>query len=114
MGPRWLEFFRAARGASVESIDSAIRFTAGASADRQEAARGLGEFKLRLFLQIAIADLLGRFDVVATMRAVSRLPEGCFAGGPGGARALLGRRAPPVGGVCARRGGQLGAPVCNL
>jgi len=55
MGPRWLEFFRAARGASVESIDSAIRFTAGASADRQEAARRLGEFKLRLGRKILVS-----------------------------------------------------------
>src|ERR1700730_16397906 len=48
MGPRWLEFYRAARAATAESIDAAIRFAAGPSADRQEAARRLGEFKLTL------------------------------------------------------------------
>src|SRR5271155_902025 len=52
MGTRWLEFFLAARGASAESIDSAIRFAADPCADRQESALRLGEFKQRLFLQI--------------------------------------------------------------
>jgi glutamine synthetase adenylyltransferase len=78
IGSRWLDFFRAARGATAESVDSAIRFDAGPSAIRQEAERRLGEFKLRLFLQIAIADLLGRLDVAATMRAMSRLADECI------------------------------------
>jgi len=114
MGPRWLEFFRAARGASVESIDSAIRFTAGASADRQEAARRLGEFKLRLFLQIAIADLLARFDVAATMRAMSRLADECIAAALACAWLIVGRKAPAVGGFCVLGMGKLGARELNL
>ncbi len=114
MGPRWLEFFRAARRASVESIDSAIRFTAGASADRQEAARRLGEFKLRLFLQIAIADLLGRFDVAATMRAMSRLADECIAAALECALLIVGRKAPAAGGFCVLGMGKLGARELNL
>ena len=114
MGPRWLEFFRAARGASVESIDSAIRFTAGPSADRQEAARRLGEFKLRLFLQIAIADLVGRLDVAATMRAMSRLADECIAAALACARLIVGRKAPATGGFCVLGMGKLGAQELNL
>src|SRR5260370_4458694 len=113
MGPRWLEFFRAARGTSVESIDSAIRFTAGASADRQEAARRLGEFKLRLFMQIAIADLLGRFDVAATMRAMSRLADECIAAALECAWLIVGRKAPAAGGFCVLGMGKLGAQELN-
>src|SRR5260370_18432256 len=114
MGPRWLEFFRAARGASVESVDSAIRFTAGASADRQEAARRLGEFKLCLFLEMAIADLLGRFDVAATMRAMSRLADECIAAALACAWLIVGRKAPAVGGFCVLGMGKLGAQELNL
>jgi [glutamine synthetase] adenylyltransferase / [glutamine synthetase]-adenylyl-L-tyrosine phosphorylase len=114
MGPRWLEFFRAARGASVESIDSAIRFTAGASPDRQEAARWLGEFKLRVFLQIAIADLVGRFDVAATMRAMSRLADECIVAALDSARLIVGPKALAAEGFCVLGMGKLGAQELNL
>src|SRR3984893_1499465 len=97
MGPRWLEFFRAARGATAESIDAATRFAGGPSADRQEAALRLGEFKLRLFLQIAIADLLGRFDVAATMRAMSRVADECIPAAPEGARVIGGQQTAAAG-----------------
>ncbi len=114
MGPRWLEFFRAARGASAESIDSAIRFAAGPTADRQEAARRLGEFKLRLFLQIAIADLVGRLDVAATMRAMSRLADECISAALDCARLIVGRKAPAAEGFCVLGMGKLGAQELNL
>jgi glutamate-ammonia-ligase adenylyltransferase len=114
MGPRWLEFFRAARGASLESIDSAIHFTAGASADRQEAARRLGEFKLRLFLQIAIADLLGRLDVAATMRSMSRLADECIVAALDCAWLIVGPKAPAAGEFCVLGMGKLGAQELNL
>jgi glutamate-ammonia-ligase adenylyltransferase len=114
MGPRWLEFFRNARAASVESIDGGIRFTAGAVADRQEAARRLGEFKLRVFLQIAIADLVGRIDVAATMRAMSRLADACIVSALECARLILGPKAPAAGGFCVLGMGKLGAQELNL
>ena len=114
MGPRWLEFFRAARGASAESIDSAIRFAAGPTADRQEAARRLGEFKRRLFLQIAIADLVGRLDVAATMRAMSRLADECISAALDCARLIVGRKAPAAEGFCVLGMGKLGAQELNL
>jgi [glutamine synthetase] adenylyltransferase / [glutamine synthetase]-adenylyl-L-tyrosine phosphorylase len=114
MGPDWLEFFRAARRATAESIASAIRFTAGPSADRQEAARRLGEFKLRLFLQIAIADLAGRLDVAATMRAMSRLADECIAAALECARLIVGARAPAAATFCVLGMGKLGAQELNL
>ncbi|HVA40711.1 MAG TPA: bifunctional [glutamate--ammonia ligase]-adenylyl-L-tyrosine phosphorylase/[glutamate--ammonia-ligase] adenylyltransferase [Candidatus Binataceae bacterium] len=114
MGPHWLEFFRAARRATAESIDSAIRFAAGPSADRQEAARRLGEFKLRLFLQIAIADLVGRLDVAATMRAMSRLADECIAAALECARLIVGPRAPAAATFCVLGMGKLGAQELNL
>ncbi len=114
MGRGWLEFFRAARGATAESIDAAIHFAAGPSADRQEAARRLGEFKLRLFLQIAIADLAGRLDVAATMRAMSRLADECIAAALDCAWLIAGRKAPAAGEFCVLGMGKLGAQELNL
>jgi glutamate-ammonia-ligase adenylyltransferase len=114
MGPRWLEFFRAARGATAESIDAATRFAGGPSADRQEAALRLGEFKLRLFLQIAIADLVGRLDVAAAMRAMSRLADECIAAALDCARLIVGRKAHAAGGFCVLGMGKLGALELNL
>ena len=114
MGTRWLEFFRTARGATAESIDNAIRFSAGPSADRPEAARRLGEFKQRLFLQIAIADLIGRLDVAATMGAMSRLADECIAAALECARLIVGRKAPAAEGFCVLGMGKLGAQELNL
>jgi glutamate-ammonia-ligase adenylyltransferase len=114
MGTRWLEFFRTARGATAESIDNAIRFSAGPSADRPEAARRLGEFKQRLFLQIAIADLIGRLDVAATMGAMSRLADECIAAALECARLIVGRKAPAAEGFCVLGLGKLGAQELNL
>ena len=114
MGPRWLKFFLAARAITAESIDGAIRFTKRPSADRQEAARRLGEFKQRLFLQIAIADLVGRLDVAATMRAMSRLAEECISAALNCARLIVGRKAPPAATFCVLAMGKLGAYELNL
>src|SRR5437868_2192823 len=114
MGTPWLEFFRTARGATAESIDNAIRFSAGPSADRTEAARRLGEFKQRLFLQIAIADLIGRLDVAATMGAMSRLADECIAAALECARLIVGRKAPAAEGFCVLGLGKLGAQELNL
>ena len=114
MGSGWLEFFRAARSARAESIGAAIRFTAGASADRREAMRRLGEFKRSRFLQIAIADLVGGFDVAATMRAMSQLAAECIGAALECARLILGPKAPAAGGFCVLGMGKLGARELNL
>ncbi len=113
MGPEWFDFFREARRATLESINGAIRFTASPTADRAQAARQLGAFKQRAFLQIAIADLTGRLDVAATARAMSRLGDECIAAALAGARYILGNRAPG-GGFCVLAMGKLGARELNL
>jgi glutamate-ammonia-ligase adenylyltransferase len=113
-GPRWLEFFHAARDATADSIFGAIHFDAGPSADRQEATRRLGEFKLRLFLQIAIADLAGRLDVVATMHAMSLLADECIAAALNSARLIVGPKAPADAAFCVLAMGKLGAQELNL
>lgn len=114
MGPSWLEILRSARAATAESIDAAIHLAAGPSADRQEAARRLGEFKRRLFLQIAIADLTGRLGVAATMRAMSRLADECIAAALDCARLIAGAKAPAAGEFCVLGMGKLGARELNL
>src|SRR5579885_1107846 len=114
MGPGWLEFFRAARAASAHSLAAATHFSASPSADRREAARRLGEFKRRLFLQIAIADLTRRLDVAATMEAMSRLAAECAGAALECARLILGKRAPLAGRFCVLAMGKLGARELNL
>ena len=114
MGSRWLDFFRAARGASAESIDRALRFSADPVGERREAACRLAEFKQRLFLRIAIADLTGRFDVAATMHAMSRLAEECICAAIASARLIVGRDVPAAGGLCVLGMGKLGARELNL
>jgi glutamate-ammonia-ligase adenylyltransferase len=114
MGSRWLEFFLEARDASGASIDSAIRFAAGPSADRHEAARRLGEFKLRRFVQIAIADLVGGIDVAATMGAMSRLADECISAALACSRLIVGSSAPVGAAFCVLAMGKLGAQELNL
>ena len=76
--------------------------------------RRLGEFKQRLFLQIAIADLAGRLDVAATMRAMSRLADECISAALECARLIVGRKAPAAAAFCVLGMGKLGAQELNL
>lgn len=114
MGPGWLEFFRAARATTAESLDAAVNFTANASTERHEAGRRLGEFKRRRFLQIAIADLTRRLDVAGTMRAMSRLAAECIGGALECARLTLAAKAPATGQFCVLAMGKLGARELNV
>lgn len=114
MGSGWLKFFRAACSTSAESLEAALHFTAGASAERNEAARRLSEFKRRLFLQIAIADLTRQLEVAETMRAMSKLAAECIGGALECARMILGSKAPATGQFCVLAMGKLGARELNL
>jgi glutamate-ammonia-ligase adenylyltransferase len=114
MSAGWLEFFRAALLVSAESLNSAIVFNGGPAADREEALRRLGEFKQRMFLQIAIADLAGRFDVTDTMRAMSRLADECIGAALGCARMITARKLSAGAGFCVLGMGKLGARELNL
>ena len=53
----------------------------------------LGEFKRRVFLHIAIGDLIRRFTVVDTTRALSRLADECIRGALAAAAHLAGDNA---------------------
>jgi [glutamine synthetase] adenylyltransferase / [glutamine synthetase]-adenylyl-L-tyrosine phosphorylase len=114
IGTGWFEFFRAARHATAESLNRAIRFDAELTGHRDEALRRLSEFKRRLFAQIAIADLSGRFDVTATMHAMSRLADECISAALGCARLINARRAPVSADFCVLGMGKLGALELNL
>jgi glutamine synthetase adenylyltransferase len=74
----WPDFFASARTSTAGALIETLRFDLHAAADRQEAARALATLKHRALLQIAIGDLLGRFSVVDTMRAMSRHADNCI------------------------------------
>ena len=116
MGPRWLEFFRAARGASADSIDSAIRFAAGPSADRQEAAGRAWRIQAapvpanrdRRPARPARRQRDDARDVAARRRMYSRRALAC-------ARLIVGTPSARVGSdLCVLAMGKLGAQELNL
>src|SRR5579863_9126480 len=78
IGPGWATFFDQARAQADNAPAQPFTFDAGGIADRHAAARALGDFKSRIFLRIAIADLLGRLSVIGTMAAMSRLADECI------------------------------------
>src|SRR5277367_1088745 len=80
IGDRWVDFLDDARTVGPADFIASIAYRRRPVADRQEAAAVLGEFKRRVFLQIAIGDLLCRFTVVDTTRALSRLADECIGG----------------------------------
>src|SRR5580658_7068808 len=77
IGDGWVDFLDDARTIGPTDFIDSIVFQRRSVADRQEAAAVLGGFKRRVFLQIAIGDLLRRFTVVDTTRALSRLADEC-------------------------------------
>ncbi len=114
MGPGWLEVLRSARSITAESLSAATRFAGGACAERHETARRLGEFKRRVFLQIALADLIGGIGVGVTMRAMSLLADECIRAALESARLILGARAAAAASFCVLAMGKLGAQELNL
>jgi glutamate-ammonia-ligase adenylyltransferase len=77
-GPQWHIAFNKARTSSAAEIHGAIRFDQSAVHDVVEATRRLAEFKRHSLLAIAIADLLRRFTVTDTLRAMSALADECI------------------------------------
>ncbi|MGH7907571.1 MAG: hypothetical protein ACREP6_13195, partial [Candidatus Binataceae bacterium] len=72
------EFFREAAAGALNSVIEESRLQLNQPIDRKTAGMMLGEFKTRLFLKIAIADLLGNLTVTQTMTAMSRLADECI------------------------------------
>src|SRR5208337_3572812 len=114
MGDSWLEFFSSARTASESSILDIVPPDASAIDDRTAAGRALADFKQRTFTRIAVADLLRRLDVAGTMRAMSRLADGCITAALEMTRRLMGPRADGAGELCVLAMGKLGVHELNL
>ncbi len=113
-GAKWLDWFRTARAASAESLDAAIRSFDDGAREPGDEIQALAEFKRARFLKIAVADLLGRTNVVETMRLMSALADEAIARALGLARKRLGARAHGAGDFCVIALGKLGACELNL
>ncbi|HTR64046.1 MAG TPA: bifunctional [glutamate--ammonia ligase]-adenylyl-L-tyrosine phosphorylase/[glutamate--ammonia-ligase] adenylyltransferase [Candidatus Binataceae bacterium] len=113
-GDRWLDLFRLARTASIDSIRNAMRCDPIKASTREDAAAALGRFKRREFVKIAIADLLRRIEVAETARLMSALADECIRAGLDAARHLMGARAAEAGEFCVLAMGKLGADELNL
>jgi [glutamine synthetase] adenylyltransferase / [glutamine synthetase]-adenylyl-L-tyrosine phosphorylase len=114
IGDRWVDFLDDARTVGPADFIASIAYRRRPVADRQEAAAVLGEFKRRVFLQIAIGDLLCRFTVVDTTRALSRLADECIGGALAAAAYLLDAGAGVAQDLCVLAMGKLGAEELNL
>ncbi len=113
-GANWKAEFERARGESCDSLVASIKFERRDFSDRRNAAAALGVFKRRMFLRIAIADLLDRLSVMETARAMSALADECIRAALDTAQHLLGDRARAIGKFCVLAMGKLGAEELNL
>lgn len=114
MGGEWLPVFERARTESAEALIESIRLELPALIERREAAALLGEFKRRVFLRIAIGDLVGRLGVAGTMAAMSRLADECIRAAIAATASVIAPRAEVVRDFCVIAMGKLGAGELNL
>jgi [glutamine synthetase] adenylyltransferase / [glutamine synthetase]-adenylyl-L-tyrosine phosphorylase len=114
VGDRWVDFLDDARTIKPDDFIASIAYQRRPMADRQHAAAALGEFKRRIFLHIAIGDLLRRFTVVDTTRALSRLADECIDGALAAAAYLIDGDARIAQDLCVLAMGKLGAEELNL
>ncbi len=114
MGDRWVDFLDHARTANPADFVASIAYQPRPPGDRQRAAAELGEFKRRVFLHIAIGDLLRRFTVIDTTRALSRLADECIRGALAAAAHLADDTARVADDLCVLAMGKLGAEELNL
>ncbi len=113
-GAAWKAEFERTRGESRDSLIASIRFEQRDFSDRREAASALGAFKRRMFLRIAIADLLDRLRVMETANAMSALADECIRAALEMATQIFGDRARAMGKFCVLAMGKLGAEELNL
>ena len=115
IGDGWVDFFGTrARSNPLDDFISVDRLSGVTHANRSEAAADLGRFKRRVFLHIAIADLLRRFTVIDTTRALSRLADECIRGALAAAAHLTVGSAGIAEDFCVLAMGKLGAHELNL
>ncbi len=113
-GTQWRVRFEGARAASFDSLLESIRFDAIDAAGPAEAAVVLAAFRRQAFLDIAIADLLGRVKVLDTARLMSALADECIRAAHAYATRLMGERAADAGRFCVLAMGKLGACELNI
>lgn len=113
-GPEWANEFIRARSETIDTLLSAMRCDPIDAPDRQLAGSALGRFKRRMFVRIAMADLLDRIDVAGTARAMSALADECIRTALALATRFLGARADAIGRFCVLAMGKLGANELNL
>jgi glutamate-ammonia-ligase adenylyltransferase len=114
VGSGWAEYFLRARAENIEALVAAMRCDPIEAPDRHTAAVALGRFMRRMFVRVAVADLLDRIDVAGTARAMSALADECIRTALGLATHFLGTRAGDVGQFCVLAMGKLGARELNL
>ncbi len=114
VGDGWVDFLDDVRTTGPADFIASIAYRPRPAADRQRASAALGEFKRRVFLQIAIGDLLRRFTVVDTTRALSRLADECIGGALAAAAHLLDGDSTVAKDLCVLAMGKLGAEELNL
>ena len=114
VGSGWAEYFLRARAENIEALVAAMRCDPIEAPDRQTAAVALGRFMRRMFVRVAVADLLDRIGVAGTARAMSALADECIRTALGLAAHFLGTRAGDVGQFCVLAMGKLGARELNL
>ncbi|HKV53994.1 MAG TPA: DUF294 nucleotidyltransferase-like domain-containing protein, partial [Candidatus Binataceae bacterium] len=110
----WAGFFERARVLTAEALLASIRFEHVGTGDAASSVRDLVAFKRRIFLEIVIADLLGRLTVSGTVAAMTRLADQCIGGALDIAKAALGETARLAGDFCVVALGKLGASELNL
>jgi [glutamine synthetase] adenylyltransferase / [glutamine synthetase]-adenylyl-L-tyrosine phosphorylase len=114
IGEGWVDFIDVARTADPAEFIASIEYQPRPVTDRQQAASMLGEFKRRVFLHIAIGDLIRQFTVVDTTRALSRLADECIRGALAAAADLSGDNTGIADDFCVLAMGKLGAQELNL
>ena len=114
LGNRWVSAFENARTTSASDLADSIRFRVPPSEDTAQMTQQLAEFKSRLFIAIAIADLIGRLTVPDTVSAMSLLADECIRAGLAIAIASDVATARQAGDFCVVAMGKLGAEELNL
>ncbi len=110
----WAAMFLRANEESCDSLIKSIVFNPPHFNDRRSAAQAIAAFKRRIFLRIAIGDLLDRLTVAETALAMSALADECIRAAYTAALDLLGDRGKAVGRFCVLAMGKLGAGELNL
>jgi glutamate-ammonia-ligase adenylyltransferase len=113
-GTQWNCAFQDARASTVTGLLRAISFPGPVPEDDTQISQRLAEFKTRIFLEIAIADLLGRLTVSDTVSAMSRLADECIRAALMIGMASLGEVGRQAGDFCIIAMGKLGSEELNL